>query len=662
MKHFMIAIACLFVITACGGSSPTTPANNSTGGNNNGGDNSGGDNSGGDNSGGNNNGGGGGGNPTDCTQTPFHNDCLTNNAPALALRVEDCITDGNAGIARCNTLFTASASNTCLTNPFTDACTSDTEFDDYADDARTNRVSFCASDNTGSSLCTALTTCQTNPFHASCGAYFESAKNPYCETNPTEAPCVVNTADWVAGFDTPPITTGDYTREVYYEFLQGTANGLDFGTIKNVGSAPTIRPLNLESLGGEAKNGVAFFYGGSGNRGSTTPVRLYSGIFSGIDLGAPLTSADASASVPWAGKIGWEYFSAQVEFDSEYNRDFDLTVDFSNSEIRAFVKQFSDVANTDHFLLKAAFDGTGRFDGTIIHATFAGGVEAGAQTKVTNGVVTGIIGKQGAVGAFYGGADDTDNSQGDFTGGFIAVPPSLIVNTADWLAGFDTPPITTGDYTREVYYEFVQATAEGVDFGTIRNGGGDSLPALHTLDFTSLAGEAKNGVAWFEAHSGVNGLELPRRNYSGIFSGTSLGAPLTSADASVTVPWAGKFGWLYSSADGLSSHRSDTAGEDFDLTVDFANSEIRAFVNRTGTEHFLLKATFDSTGRFDGTMNYGAFAGSVDTATPTNVITGVVTGIIGKQGAVGAFYGGADDTDDSQGDFAGGFVAAPPSE
>ncbi len=237
-----------------------------------------------------------------------------------------------------------------------------------------------------------------------------------------------------------------------------------------------------------------------------------------------------------------------------------------------------------------------------------------------------------------------------------------VVNTADWVAGFTPAPVTTGDYTREVYYEFVQGTEDGVDFGTIRNGGVGSLPALNTLDFKSLAGEAKNGVAWFEAHSGVNGLDLPRRNYSGIFSGTSLGAPLTSADASVTVPWAGKFGWIYTSADGLSSHGSGAKGKDFDLTVDFANSEIRAFVNRTGADHFLLKATFDNSGRFDGTINHGTFAGSVDTATPTNVITGVLTGLIGELGAVGAFYGGADDTDDSQGDFAGGFVAISPKE
>ncbi len=233
-----------------------------------------------------------------------------------------------------------------------------------------------------------------------------------------------------------------------------------------------------------------------------------------------------------------------------------------------------------------------------------------------------------------------------------------VVNTADWVAGFTPAPITTGDYTREVYYEFVQATAEGVDFGTIRYGGSLALPDLHTLDFTSLAGEEKNGVAWFEAQSGVNGFDLPRRFYSGIFSGTSLGAPLTSADASADVAWAGTIGWRYTSADGLSSQGN--SGKDFDLTVDFANSEIRAFVNRSGADHFLLKATFDGTGRFEGTMNHATFAGGLEAGAQTKVTTGVITGIIGKQGAVGAFYGGADDTDDSQGNFAGGFVAVPP--
>ncbi len=140
----LTVLAGLALLTACGGSSPTTPANNSTGG-----DNSGGDNSGGDNSGGNNN-GGGGGNPTDCTQTPFHNDCLTNNAPALALRQSRCL--ANPAIdPSCGGILTTY----CATNDVT-ACPNVTTADWLA--------SFTA--NGGTALPTTPNTTPTNEFLA----------------------------------------------------------------------------------------------------------------------------------------------------------------------------------------------------------------------------------------------------------------------------------------------------------------------------------------------------------------------------------------------------------------------------------------------------------------------------------------------------------------
>ncbi len=241
-----------------------------------------------------------------------------------------------------------------------------------------------------------------------------------------EAPCVVNTADWVAGFgNTPPITAGDYTRTARYEFLQGTADGLNIGTIKDATiPTPVVHTLNLESLGG-----VGWFWGLSGVGGFMPPPRLYSGIFAGTSLGAPLTSADASVTVPWTGKIGWQFYTIATTVTAIPNStgiDFDLTVDFANSEIRAFVKRSSVADNTDHFLLKATFDSTGRFEGTINHGAFAGSLEAGAQTNVTNGVVTGLIGKQGAVGVFISDetqAVTTDTNQA-FVGGFVVTPPS----------------------------------------------------------------------------------------------------------------------------------------------------------------------------------------------------------------------------------------------
>ncbi len=139
-----------------------------------------------------------------CEDNPFDTRPACTADTYLPLRVEDCITAGNAGDAKCASLTSDTAMNTaintCLTNPFDDSCTaSDFTFSTYADMARVNRVSFCGiSGNAGNALCTALTTCQANPLDPTCGAYFEPARIMHCETNDVTACPNVTSADWLA--------------------------------------------------------------------------------------------------------------------------------------------------------------------------------------------------------------------------------------------------------------------------------------------------------------------------------------------------------------------------------------------------------------------------------------------------------------------------------
>ncbi|MGU9963923.1 MAG: hypothetical protein ACNYPD_07490 [Candidatus Halichondribacter symbioticus] len=616
-----------------------------------------------------------------CKDDPFNTATACMADTYLPDRVADCITDGNAGIARCNNLFTASASNTCLTNPFTDACTSDTEFDDYADMARTNRVSFCASDNTNSSLCTALTACQANPFGAGCGAYFADTRISHCMTNDVVACPNVTTADWLASFTAnggTALTTTPNTTTRKNQFLQATPTGFASGAnagIRATFNSPqtdiSIQTLTFASAD-TATGGLAFFGGElySGEAGSETGTGndfYYAGILAGTNLGAPITETITNAR--WTGQIRAASTSSNGTLDGTSN-NFGVDITFDGAEgtietIFAADPQFV-------YEIDGDFDENGIITGTVDYwAGDANGIHPTQfRSSYSPGTLRGIIGQNGAVGVFHSDNEnsDTGSAAAIFAGGFVALPPSpcqvadTCVDTAAWLASFDTPPNTAGDYTRSATHEFLQGTTVGLDVGTVKII--TVAPQINTLNLASLGGEAKNGMAWFYGLSGVGGDIEPYRYYSGILSGTNLGAPLTSADASVSVPWAGKIGASY-----LSSDRSDGTGlnkSDFELTVDFANNEIRAFVKRVSafsdTDHFLLKAAFDGTGRFDGTIIHATFAGSVEAGAQTNVTNGVVTGIIGKQGAVGAFYGGADDTDDSQGNFAGGFVAAPPSE
>ena len=106
-----------------------------------------------------------------CEVDPFNAICFTDDT-YLSDRAEDCIMAGNAGESKCNNLFTASASNTCLTNPFADACASNADFMTYANMARTNRLTFCNdSDNVANGLCTGanlMNVCVADPFNAIC--------------------------------------------------------------------------------------------------------------------------------------------------------------------------------------------------------------------------------------------------------------------------------------------------------------------------------------------------------------------------------------------------------------------------------------------------------------------------------------------------------------
>ena len=186
----LTVLAGLALLTACGGAA--TPANT---------------------------GDTGGVNTTDCTQTPFHDDCLRNNAPALLLRqtmcladsttddscgaviegvcmddpfnsnntcmadtylpnrIAECIKGGEADEGKCATITTDAEKNTmvigCLTNPFDIVCAMTvTDFTTYAATARMNRLTFCNDGgNVADDLCTGnnlVIICGVDPFNAIC--------------------------------------------------------------------------------------------------------------------------------------------------------------------------------------------------------------------------------------------------------------------------------------------------------------------------------------------------------------------------------------------------------------------------------------------------------------------------------------------------------------
>ncbi len=377
------------------------------------------------------NGGDGGGNTTDCTTTPFHNDCLT-DTDALALRVTHCITAGNASETRCNALFTGGASasaNTCPVNPFSDTCSiANGAFTTYADTARTNRVTFCNA-NSGNNLCGPITTCEATPFASSCGAYFAETRatritkcsiRANVDSTCTGALANPNVATWLKSFTTALGTTPASTNPPRYGFLQGGATTVDFGSLRlSNGSNPVVRTLNLRdatynnvALGGNVEDGIAYFEARIGSNDGG-----YAGIFSGTNLGAPLPAyvAESEPIVVWNGKFGVRGSNSIV------NRDFTLNVNLQTRKIDAFVQQ----NDTTHYKLDGDFNDKGVIvNGTVVLGNFTGNdkdmvILPDANHKL--GILTGLIGQEGAVGVFI--ADDAAAGTRNYSGGFVAKAP-----------------------------------------------------------------------------------------------------------------------------------------------------------------------------------------------------------------------------------------------
>ncbi len=594
----LTVLAGLALLTACGGATPT------------------------DDKAGDGTGGGDGGNATNCATNPFHADCLANA--------------------------------------------------DFA----TARLTICMGEST-SSRCTPIVMpiCELDFNNALCRGRMKYDEQLRCSVGEV---CVVNTADWLEGFDTPPNTAADNARTETIEFLQGTADGLDIGNVTDQFKTILVLTLDLETatynnvaLGGEAKNGVAWFSADNvvGAVGQQVIVsRLYSGIFSGTSLGAPLTSADVSVSVPWTGTIGWTFYSSRGSSGFEDGKDFNLTVDFANSEIRAFVKRSNVTSNTEHFLLKAEFDDTGRFNGTIKHGAFAGNDKTATPTNVTTGVLTGLIGKQGAVGAFISNEADIATTNQSFIGGFGVVHPTITARVEaeeqDRLAEVERQRIERERIENEMRIERERIASELLEsqvtytdwiggFGVSPPPATPTSPAINQF----LANPATAPTTLTSAIGGVGFFTENGAFYAGLLSNTNVGLPVADTpqvdSADVMATWPGKIRAIQV-FDGNTNAGDTTTALDLNVMVNFT---ARTFTGTT-VDPNADTTSITINGLFPATDN-GVVTGTVTQRANVLVRNGQLTGIIGQNGVVGAFY--SDSNVATEHRYVGGFYAAPPA-
>ena len=513
-------------------------------------------------------------------------------------------------------------------------------------------------------------------------------------TTPVVVPDPVTYTEWAAG---TTIATDDTANAFLagVAAIAGTGGAADTPvTLTGVTTGATVETLNLAyqvtaevttpgseatavTFGGAATNGVAF----SATTGTLpADARYFAGVIAGADLGVPLTTTTAAGT--WNGIF-------QAVGASAIEKSFVLTVNFTASQISGIVPVGTDTFTTDgdlSYFFVGDYDSDGVITGDIIlrdlatdndddDAARADGVVdltaalvTGAASPATDGIGTlsGLIGANGALGAFY----STANGALGYAGGFVALTAANVGGDnpnalyAKWSDSDDVTIATTLDANG--FLASVTTDADGLVFPApttaptvvtlnlasevtpevvLVQGSENDIEGTDAVSAVTLGGAATDGVAFF-----TTGADATARYFAGLHFGTDLGAPITTDTG--TADWNG----LIQTVSGTPA--SMFAAKAFTLTVNFADSEVSAHVttDAAGTDFgiasYYLTGEYDDAGVITGTVSYAIIADST-TGRDGSTANGVLSGLIGATEAVGAFYSNAEDATG----YAGGFVA-----
>ncbi len=530
-----------------------------------------------------------GGNATNCTTNPFHADCSA-DAPALILRRTMCLADTTAD-PLC-TGATGIATVFCTANPFdtSNACMADTYLP-----LRLMRQTQCVADSTA---------------HTNCATVLAG---------------IVTTADWVDSFtgnDALPTTPNTTPTN---EFLAITATTASTLTAELV-------PTTL-FMTGSTTNGIAFFR----ENGA-----YYAGILAGTNLGAPITETITTA-VKWSGQIYAIAINVNGTLGAGDIDDFGLDITFDGT--RGTMKTVFPVSGFA-YSIDGTFDENGIIGGSV---AFGAGTASGLITTHSTyslGTLTGIIGQNGAVGAFISG----DSVPRSFSGGFVALPPAFDgqVDYDDWLAIGETVAMPSTPVKNEFISGILAAGVPDED-GSVANhrsyGANTLNNAIH-----------KDGTFGGDGNDGVVPVNATNGSYVGILPTTNLGAPLTEPTASAE--WQGVL-W--------GAHTRTSERGSFTPTINFTAKTITGTVADRAVDdtdfavisgnNFPTGVNYSFTASFDNPR--GQLTGTITRTVDSVASAGTIRGIIGEEGAVAGFISdaGADLS------YAGGFVARPtPSE
>ncbi len=455
--------------------------------------------------------------------------------------------------------------------------------------------------------------------------------------------CNVTYTDWEASVGNPsnePIRISPETVQ-RNQFLNAGNNGLDAAANPPGDSAQIDVPfLNLDGTTvNPIANSVSYysFPGRSGIR------YYYAGIDSRVALGKPNFQNTGTAT--WDGQF--QVLLGAEPADVLDAVDFELTIDFETQTIESSLIQQGSTNN--YFHLEGCYDSKGVIDGTVNYTQLMAAITDNDRATIMNhetpeGILTGLIGEQGAIGAFLSGTGDKGNiTDGNsategFAGGFVAAPP--VVNTGD-LPTYPTKP------NAETSTRFLTATDTGLNITDIQFQGSATRTILnpHFIGRRGLDSDNPDGFAYFVTTSA----NLNPIGYVGILPTTNLGAPLPSTTANAV--WAGHF---------------SVAGSNNIATnyfVDFTNGKFgfsNAAEDDTDGTLTVSTATYTMNAHFGShndasSYSAGRMGGTIGISDVATTASATIVGLIGAEGAVGVFTQAVAATG-----YTGGFTATNP--
>ena len=565
----------------------------------------------------------------------------------------------------------------CSDNPFDELCV-----DTYlVDDA--GRLAFCRADRKKNVINHVAAT-----FSQPVGC--DPIRIDTCGRNPNDPVCNDNNAgsvthaDWLRGFDAPLAKYAAITNPSQHQFLD--LSDTNVASISGISGAIHLNLNNARyddhPIGKDGSDGFAFWRNSSGTN--------FVGITKGTDLGKPFAEKPTRTEVRWRGQIR----AIGKEFHGTVSADLIVDIVFyagltggNVGYINAFHMPNKLSVGFGGYFINGTFNRAGFLRGT---ARLSGvSVPSALPFPETTGLLRGLIGEEGIVGAFLGSAPAvSDVHRGsNFVGGFVAHPDVKPARTeathAVWVASSSTGTLYYTPPNRENRgSQFLKGAAgrnplfpignnplkhefpQSVNWGYITADAKAAIDLRHRGQPQILNSSGLGSVYYRSGYTlwytdGTN-TDTTRYYYAGLSHDANVGLTIHPSRTGTAV-WNGAF---RARRNGLNNEavqdREFATYQSLALTINFGERKVSGSVSNGDTQHgdsdFVRgDGDFDISGVWDAV---GVLSGSVNQRfdyQTENISDGKLTGLIGESGAIGAFISNKT----GPAGFAGGFFVKP---